>query len=155
MDKYQIEAERWARATDIANEATILRHSKGLITDNELKIITDAHIFQKHMALYPEKKFRKISSLKYHISDTLTYFQEATGEDVEYFWNKVKEHNLGYERVDRLAKVLKKKRITNRFEYEYIKDQIVIAQQTGKITEAQGILLDKWLYKYESMGYDG
>ena len=150
MDKYQIEAEKFAKASDIANEAAKIKHAKGKTSEEQFKTTIDAHILWKTMALYPEQRFRKISSLKYHINSLLTYFNEATGEDVEYFWAKIKENDIGYQRVDMMAKIFRKKRISNMNEYDFAVDVLVPAQQLGEITAEQAQLLDKYITQYQN-----
>ena len=97
-------------------------------------VISCYHEF-KDDALNPEPKFRKIASLKYTIENVFTYFQESNGKDVEYFWKKIEEQKLDYAREDKLGKILKRGKINNRIEFDYVTDIIVVAEEEKRISE--------------------
>jgi hypothetical protein len=149
MDKYAIEAGKLLKAIDIAIETNI-KYPSGKYTQHIIDTLTE----WKQRAINPEKRYRKLASLKYLHHDIFNHYNTASGDKVDYFWKRIKEEGLDYHPVDILDKVLKKKRITNRIEYDYIGDNIVIFMQTGRTTEAQSILLQKWLMNYEKLGYD-
>lgn len=151
MDKYQTAAEKLAKAIDLQIES-IHKYPPKSMTAEQISTIINSTLELKKLALKPDKKFRTIASLNYLEKDVLTYFQEGTGAHIEYFWNKVKECELGYERKDMLAAILKKKRISNTSEYELVVDSIVAAQQEGRITEEQAELLSSYIGVYEKKG---
>ncbi len=61
--------------------------------------------------------------------DVFTYFQEANGDTVEYFWRRLKEENLDSKRVTKLELILKRARIKNQEEYDFVTDTIVPFEQ--------------------------
>lgn len=97
----------------------------------------------------PEPKYRNLKSLKYLEDDVFTLFQEGSGELVEDFWKQIKEAGLPYKRENRLAKILKRHKIKNDIEYDFVTDAIVPYQQEGIITEEEEILLKKYLGDFE------
>ena len=149
MDKYQIEAEKLSKAIDIAIEA-ITKYTPKEYSKNTIENFLKYNLLRKELALNPEKKFRRIVSLNYLLNSTLTLFQEDTGEHVEYFWNKIRENNLGYKRVNVLEKILKRSRISNINEYDIVVDTIVAAQQEGRITEQEAQKLGTLLTNYQN-----
>ena len=49
-----------------------------------------------------------------------------------------------------MAKILKRKKINNDIEYDFVTDLIVPYQQEGMITEEEVILLNAYLGKFEN-----
>lgn len=98
----------------------------------------------------PEPKFQNMRSLKYLEEDVFTLFQECSGENVEEFWKRIKEANLPFIRENKMAKILKRKKINNDIEYDFVTDVIVPYQQEGMITEEEVILLNAYLGKFEN-----
>jgi len=79
-----------------------------------------------------------------------TYFQEAAGDAVEYFWRQLAQENLGYVREDKLRKILAREKIRGRIEYELVIDSLVAAQQGGRITEQEAKQLNEMIGKFET-----
>lgn len=79
-----------------------------------------------------------------------TYFQEGNGETVEYFWQQLSKENLGYLREDKLLKIISRGKIKGRLEYDLVIDNLVAAQQDGRITEHEAKQLNKMIDVYES-----
>jgi hypothetical protein len=103
----------------------------------------------KNKILNHEKKFKNMTSHKYNIEAVFTYFQECSGPDVEEFWKQIKEAGLPYKRENKMVKILKRKKIKNDIEYDFVTDVIVPYQQEGMITEEEEILLKKYLGDFE------
>ena len=80
-----------------------------------------------------------------------TYFQEATGDTVDFFWKRIKEENLDYKRVNRFDKILKRGKIRGQIEYDFLNDTLVGAEQDGLITKEEAIklgeILDNFVFK--------
>jgi hypothetical protein len=57
---------------------------------------------------------------------------------------------LPYKRENRMAKILKRKKIINDIEYDFVTDVIVPYQQEGMITEEEVISLNTYLGDYEN-----
>ena len=112
----------------------------------ELKFYND----RKERLLNAEKKFQTLQSLKYDIEDIFTYFQEAAGPDVDEFWRRIKEANLPYERENKLEKIMKRGRIRNDIEYDYVIDTIVPFQQEGILSDEDVKKLNEMIEKFEN-----
>lgn len=133
---YATEANRLAKAIGIAIESFRQYPFEGwdnAIVDHVVNVYSEF----KHLALNPAPEYRKTVSLNYIIQDVLTIFQEGTGQAVDYFWKRIAAEELGYERVDRLRKVLDRGRIKGRTEYDQVTDSFIAAQQEGRITEEE------------------
>jgi len=98
----------------------------------------------------PEPKYQNLRSLKYLEEDVFIRFKECSGEDVEEFWKRIKEENLPFKRENKMAKILKRKKINNDIEYDFVTDVIVPYQQEGMITEEEVILLNTYLGNFEN-----
>ena len=70
--------------------------------------------------------------------------------DVYKEWKEIKAQNLPYKRENKLAKILKRKKINNIHEYDFVIDVIVPYQQEGLINEEEVVLLNKWLGDFEN-----
>jgi len=82
-------------------------------------------------------QFRNLKSLSYKIDDLFTFFQEGSGIIVDKFWEKIKESNLPYKRVNRIAKILKRGKIKNDIEYQFIIDVMQPYLTEGVFTEEE------------------
>ena len=91
-----------------------------------------------------------MASLKYDIEAVFTYFQEAAGETVEYFWAKLNEAGLDYKRENKLEKILNRGKIKGDIEYNYVTDMLVVAEEVGLTTAVQNAQLNEILGVYES-----
>ena len=89
------------------------------------------------------------ANLRYIEEMNLAYFQEGHGEVVELFWQKVKKQNLPFQRVNKMAKILKRGRIKDEYEYDFVTDVIVPYIQEGMITAEEEIKLKEMLGKFE------
>jgi hypothetical protein len=146
--KYDEEASKLAKAIDIAIEA-----AEKYVPEKEDKTTQEyfikAYKMFKEDLLQSRKEYKNLTSLKYRITEVFTYFQEGRGETVEYFWKRLKEENLDYKRVNRLAQVLKRGKIRNDAEFDYVTDTLVPLQQEGTINEQEAERLSQMLYNYE------
>ena len=146
---YEEEAIKLSIAVDIAIEA-FEKYQPEIWSEVELNHIIGCYQEWKSMALNPQPEFRKIASLKYKINDVFTYFQEASGREVEYFWKQIREQNLNYVREDKLGKIIKRGKIRNRIEFEYVTDLIVVAEQEKRITKNDVEKLSHMIGEFES-----
>ena len=117
---YQDEALKLAQAIDIAIEAFKVECPKEFEKSHQEHFIS-CYTDWKEKCLNPEPQFKNLTSLKYSINDVFTYFQEGTGKTVEYFWKRIKEEGLEYERENKLEKILKRGIIKGRIEYDYVR----------------------------------
>jgi hypothetical protein len=97
-----------------------------------------------------EPQFKNLKSLSYVENDIFIYFQEGSGQAVTEFWTKIKEHTLPFKRVNKLVKILKRRKINNRIEYDYVTDVIVPFQQEKIINQEEIDLLANLLKDFET-----
>jgi hypothetical protein len=146
---YDIDAIKLSKAIDIAIDSYSKFPPKDF-TQANIDHVVNLHNEWKNSVLNPEPQFRKIASLKYQIENVFTFFQEGTGETVEYFWRQLSNEDLGYVRVDKLRKIIDRGKIKGRIEYEYVLDQIVVAEQCARITRDESLKLSKMLGDFET-----
>jgi hypothetical protein len=146
--KYEEEAEKLVKAIDISVEA-FQNFPPSNRTESQLHLIYMGSKRNRELALNPEPRYRKLASLKYLIEAVLTPFQEGAGEHVEYFWKRVAKENLGYQRENKLEKILARGKIKGRIEYDYVIDSLVVAQQSNIINEQQAAELSDMLAAFE------
>lgn len=145
---YATEAVRISKAIDIAVEA-FKKHPIDKLSAAQNEHIIKCYLEWKDMALNPEPRYKLLASLKYTIQDVFSYFNESSGADVEYFWLKIEEQQLGYERINILAKIFERGKIRGRIEYEFATDVIVVYEQMGKITADEVLKLGAMIGDYE------
>ena len=141
--KYLARAHALAEAIDLAMElyAALPAHERDAMVNHAMDC--------KKRALGPEPPFATLRSLAYLEDAFLTYWNEASGEDVERFWQLATERRLPFQRKDVVREVLSRGHIHNDIEYQTITDSIVIQQQIGKISRAETDSLSKMLGQYE------
>lgn len=122
---------------------------KGMNESHVLHLV-QGYLEWKDLALNPAPEYRKLTSLKYLIQDVFTYFQEAAGEAVEYFWTQVTQEELGYVREDKLRKIIGRGKIKSRLEFDYVADMLVAATQEGRISEEEATQLSRMLGDFEN-----
>ena len=146
--RYQEEAEKLAQAIDIAIDSFVNYPPQDFLPEHvDLAV---SHLKEsKDSALLPLPEYKNLKSLSYLKTDVLTFFQEASGPTVEEFWKKIKEVDLPFERVNLLEKTLKKKRIKDYHEYNYVIDTLVPFQQDGLITCEQAEKLNGMIAEFE------
>jgi hypothetical protein len=147
--KYNESAKNLIIATSIAIE-TLKKYPPINWDDDTVKDVVNTYYEFKSNIENSKPEFRNLKSLKYDIEAVFTYFQEASGECVEQFWKEIKAQNLPYKRENKLAKILKRKKINNIHEYDFVIDVIVPYQQEGLINEEEVVLLNKWLGEFEN-----
>lgn len=146
---YQTEAVRLSKAIDIAVEAFQKNPPKEM-SEHQIADVVKFYSECKEMALNPKPEYKSLTSLKYIIQDVFTFFNEASGTAVEYFWKKIEEQQLGYERTEHLAKIFDRGKIKGRTEYEFAVDIIVPYEQEGKISKEQASDLGRMIEEYEN-----
>src|SRR5690349_9615327 len=113
---YEQEAEKLAKVIDIAIEACEKHMPENDITTQ--KYFISGYTKFKEEALSPKPEYKNLKSLDSLKNDVFIYFQEGKGDTVEYFWKRIKEENLDFKRVNKLNKILKRKRIVSQEEYD-------------------------------------
>lgn len=143
---YEERAELFAQAADIVQRVVA---NSTQFPDSTKTAIEQGAAELKRMALEPQPQFRRIASLRYLEEALLTVWNETTGPDTDLVWAEMRKLELPYERKDVLAVVLKRKRIKDEHEFDYVTDNIVIAEQEGRITKEQAVELDAMLMKFQ------
>jgi hypothetical protein len=143
---YKDRAERLARTVDIAE--LVIKTSDTLSEDTKSRKLQWGQQI-KQMALNPEPQFKRVASIKYLENDFLTYWNEASGPEVEKFWTTLNKSGIDFERKDMLNVILKRGRIKDIHEYDYVVDSILVAEQTGKINSDQVVMLNGFLGAFE------
>lgn len=147
--KYDESSKNLVIATGIAIDA-LKKYPPVTWHDNTVKDVLNTYLEFKSNIENAKAEYRNLKSLKYKIDDVFTYFQEASGECVEQFWKEIKAQNLPYKRENKLAKILKRKKINNIHEFDFVIDVIVPYQQEGLINNEEVVLLNKWLGDFET-----
>ena len=143
---YLERVERLAKTIDIAEKVIV--NSKSLDEKTRTHFINWGREI-KHMALNPEPQFKKVASLKYLENDFLIYWNEADGKDIEKFWTEIFKNGIDFERKDTIQAVLKRKKIKNIHEYDSVIDNIVAAEQIGRIDKTQVKELNQLIGEFE------
>lgn len=146
---YEEEASRLSKAIDVAVDAFKKFPPPGF-NDFHLEHFINLYLYWKNALSNPESQYKNLKSLQYQIEDAFTYFQESSGATVDYFWQQINELQLGYNRENKLDKILKRKKIKNDIEYNFIIDVIVPYQQENLITLDEVKLLNDLLAAYEA-----
>lgn len=147
--KYTQSAENLSKAIDIA--ITVIQEYPPKKWDiNAINHVVNIYLEFKDRAKNPEPQFQNLKSLKYAIEDVFTFFQEGSGDAVNAFWDKVKELDLPYKRENKLVKILKRKKINNKAEFDFIIDVRVPYQQEKLINIDDIDLLNKLISEFES-----
>lgn len=146
---YDTEAIKLAKAVDIAIDSFIKFPPKDFTKEN-VDHFVNLYSKWKNSVINPEPKFRKIASLKFHIQDVFTYFQESDGEAVEHFWRQLGKENLGFTREDKLRKIIRRGKIMELIEYDLVVDSMSAAEQEKRITRQEAKLLSEMLGEFES-----
>lgn len=120
------------------------------LDDVQLNHIINVYSNWGKEVISPEPKYDNLASLKYSIEAVFTYFQEGSGVTVEEFWVRIKEAQLPYQRVNKLTKILKRKKIKNDIEYDFIIDVLVPYQQENLISDNDVILLNQMIKEFEN-----
>ena len=156
--KYMEARDNLVKAIDLANQVLLEyplgRDKMNYVYDGVSYTLIEWFIkcnnHTKELVLNAEKKFQTLQSLKYDIEDFFIYFQEAAGPDVDEFWRRIKEANLPYVRENKLEKIMKRGRIRNDIEYDYVIDTIVPFQQEGILSEEDVKKLNEMIEKFEN-----
>lgn len=99
-----------------------------------------------------EQKFKNSKSLSALEIELLTFFQEGGGEATEFFWKKIKEAQIPVVRENKLVKIIKRGKIKDRTEYDYVTDVVIPFRQEGLITDKDATLLKEMIGNFERKG---
>jgi hypothetical protein len=142
---YEQRAEQFAKICDIGIQVL----TEAEISADEKKRMISMCNSDKEMALHPLPIYKRIGSLKCIEAEHFWYWNEHNGRHINEFWLKVKEAGLDYERKDIFKRLLKRGRISNMQEYDYVIDEILVGEQTGRISIDEAKKLNNYLSNYE------
>lgn len=145
---YQERAERLSKAIDIA--VKIVNESERFGDEFKTQMIDFCNQL-KQMALNPEPQFKKVASIKYLENDFLTYWNESMDKEVDKFWLELYKSGIDFEKKDTIQVVLKRGKIKDIHEFNNIIDNIVVAEQIGRINQEQVIELNKMIGDFENL----
>jgi hypothetical protein len=145
-ETYEERAQKLASAVDIAKE---ILNTSSEFTDFEKKEYLKLGEVVKGLALNPRKGFKRMDSLKYLESDYFVHWNEIENPEGHKFWTELYKKGLYRERRNIIEKVLKRNKIKTIAEFEFINDTIVVAEQTGHITESQSKQLNQLMGDFE------
>jgi len=146
---YQEKAEQLAQIIDIAIDSIKLFPPRNYTQATINQFIT-VYLELKEHALNPESRFKNLKSLSYAWNDALIYFQEGSGKAVGYFWEQIAIQNIDCKRENKMVKILKRKRINNQIEYDFVTDAMVPYQQQGLINDEEFAWLSQLIGAYEN-----
>jgi hypothetical protein len=146
MMAYNKRAKEYLEALEIAIE--ILETNSSIDVEMKKRMMEYTRL-EINLTLNREKKFRNISSLSISEKEYFTYWNEATGDHVEKFWNEIRNAELNYKRKNYLEDILKRNRIKNIHEFNYVVDTLIIAQQEERISTKEAKLLNDYLADFE------
>jgi hypothetical protein len=142
---YEQRASQFANICDIGIKVL----TEAEISFDEKKRMIDMCNSDKEKALHPLPIYKRIRSLKCLEAEHFWYWNEHNGGHINEFWKEVKEAGFDYQRKDLFKKILTRSRISNMQEYEYVIDEILVAEQTGRISIDQVERLNNYLTNYE------
>jgi hypothetical protein len=147
-DKYTAEVNKIVTIIEIAIDA-MKKHPPKIFDISHLNQFVSTYTDFKNSAINPEPQYKNLKSLSYIKNDALIYFQEASGEAVNFFWKEIKQKGININRTNKLDKILKKNKISNQAELDYVIDTMIPAHQEGVITHEQLSLLKSLIGKFE------
>lgn len=146
---YEDEAQHLIEAIDIAIEVFTTPPLTGQLPDHAPQMAAAYKGFRYEL-INAAPQYQNLASLKYSIEEVFTYFQEGSGPVVNFFWQQIKAANLPYTRKNKLEKILKRGKINNQIEYDYVVDTVVPLEQEGMITADEAALLKQYIGNFES-----
>lgn len=149
-EKYIKLANELCKATIIAIDSIQKHPEKNWSDEYSKNKFIEFYQNSRELIENAEPKFQNMSSLKYDQDAILTYFQESSGEDVEYFWKQIKEQDLPFKRENKMLKILKRKKINNDIEYDFVIDVMVAYRQEDMITDDEVKLLNDYIAAFEN-----
>lgn len=145
---YREKADNLSEVINIAIEVLQEHPPKGF-DKTHLEQFINTYLDSKNNALNPQPQYKNSASLKYIENDVFTYFQEGFGKAVNLFWEKIKQQELPYKRVNKISKILKRNKIKNQLEYDFIIDVMIPYQKEGLIDNDDIISLNKMISNFE------
>lgn len=147
----------------MGKKESIENYHQSLITLTELAIdifrshdtnknrgLIDGYELLKEHLINLDSKFMNRKGLSDIEDSILTFFNESSGELVSSFWDRITELDLPYRKKDKLTQILKRGRLINRNEFDFVTDTLVAMRQENKISFKEFELLSKMLEDYQN-----
>jgi hypothetical protein len=148
-NKYEVKASEILKVIEIAIKS--FKHYPPKMWDEKtLNSVINCHKQWANGIVNAKPQFRNLTSLKYDIDAVFTYFQESGGQEVNYFWDKIREENLPYKRENKMLKILKRKKINSDIEYNFVIDVMMPYLDEKLIDEVELALLNGYLTNFEN-----
>jgi hypothetical protein len=144
-ETYESRATLFAKACDIGYEVLRKAEIPEDEKQRELKII----LADKNLALNPLPQFKKMQSLKCIEAEHFWYWNEKSGVHINLYWKAISQAGLPFKRKDVILSVLKRKRVKDIYEFDFLKDELLSAEQTGRVTMEQAEIIKKFMEKFE------
>jgi hypothetical protein len=148
MVKYKIEITNLEKSCDIAIEVFSQYPPKNWPI-NEVFWAIKCRKETKENLIDRQAPFNTLTSLKYVYEEIFTYFQEGSGQTVEEFWKRIKEEKLPYKRENKMVKILKRKKIKNKIEFDFVIDVMIPYLNEGLISEEDIELINEMISNFE------
>lgn len=145
---YIQQAESLANAIEIAIDAFKKFPSENWNMDHVWRLI-DTYSSWEKTVLNSGPRYKSVESLSYTSNRVFSFFQETSGDIVNYFWQKIKENNLPFDRENKLDKILKRQKIKDQAEYDFITGTMVPFQLDGIIGDEEVMMLGRLMLAYE------
>jgi len=138
--KYLARATAFAQAIDVGTAIAKTVPGSGWEEWNDLF---------KRPALEPEPAFATLSSLAYLEDAFFTHWNDASGEHIESFWQRLAERGLPFQRKDIVREVLSRGRIRTEMEYQSIVDALAIQRQLERLSHDEAEHLNRMVGEFE------
>ncbi|TGD58945.1 hypothetical protein [Flavobacterium humi] len=148
-DKYTQSVNEISKAADIAVKV-IKQYPPSYWDEKTVSHVVNCYIEWKNDAENPQPQFANLKSLKFVMQCILTMFHEGHGIFVEEFWKEIKNQKLPYKRENKMVKILKRKKINNIREYDFVIDVMIPYEQEGLINHDEVILLNDLISQFET-----
>jgi hypothetical protein len=146
---YEDHAKELGAAIDIAIES-VKKYPPINHKPEHVDHFVNTYLKFKIDVLNPKDMYRNSKSFAYLKEEVLFYFQEASGDTVNYFWNRIKESKLNFKRENKMAKILKRQRIKNGIEYDFVIDVLVPYIEEGLLSDKEVNQLNKYILEFEN-----
>ena len=142
---YESRSALFAKACDIGYEIL----SKAEIPEEEKQREPRIILSDKDMALNPLPQYKRIDSLKCIEAEHFWYWNEKSGPHIREYWKAISKAGLPYKGKDIIALVLKRGRVKDIYEFDFLKDELFVAEQTKRLTSAEAQTIKAAMVKFE------
>ncbi|WP_196884886.1 hypothetical protein [Aureivirga sp. CE67] len=120
------------------------------ISEEEKKHFINYYEGLKNEIIDVEPRFKNLTSIKYLSQELFSYFQESSGDHINSFWEEILKNKLPFERENKLVKIIKRKKIRNEIEYEYIIDTLGFYIENGLLNDGEIDIINSLIIKFEN-----